>query len=48
MCARFSITKEEITMLIGVVEVVIKIQARFNVAPRQKSLRLPARFQKRI
>jgi putative SOS response-associated peptidase YedK len=37
MCARHSLTKEEIRIIIGEVEAVIKIQARFNIAPSQKA-----------
>lgn len=37
MCARYSLTKEEITIQIGEIEVVIKIAARYNIAPRQKA-----------
>jgi hypothetical protein len=37
MCARYSLTKEEITMIIGEIEVVIKIQARYNIAPKQRA-----------
>jgi putative SOS response-associated peptidase YedK len=35
MCARYSLTKEQITMLIGQIEVVINIAARYNIAPTQ-------------
>jgi putative SOS response-associated peptidase YedK len=37
MCARYSLTKEQITILIGEIEVIIKIGARYNIAPRQKA-----------
>jgi hypothetical protein len=33
MCARYSLTKEEITLIIGEIEVVINILARYNIAP---------------
>ena len=36
MCARYSITKEGITITIGEYEVIISIGARFNVAPKQR------------
>jgi hypothetical protein len=35
MCARYSLTKEQITMLIGEIEVVINIGARYNIAATQ-------------
>jgi len=35
MCARYSLTKEQITMLIGEVEVIINLGARYNIAPTQ-------------
>lgn len=35
MCARYSLTKEQITMLIGEIEVIINIGARYNIAPTQ-------------
>jgi len=35
MCARYSLSKEQITMLIGEIEVVINIGARYNIAPTQ-------------
>jgi hypothetical protein len=35
MCARYSLTKEQITILIGEIEVVINIGARYNIAPTQ-------------
>lgn len=35
MCARYSLTKEQITMIIGELEVVINIGARYNIAPTQ-------------
>jgi len=36
MCARYSLTKEEITILMGEIEVIIKIGARYNIAPTQR------------
>jgi putative SOS response-associated peptidase YedK len=35
MCARYSLTQEQIMMLIGEVEVVINLAARYNSAPTQ-------------
>src|ERR1035437_4478157 len=35
MCARYSLTKEQITILIGEIEVIINIGARYNIAPTQ-------------
>ena len=35
MCARYSLTQEEIAILIGEVEVIINIGARYNIAPTQ-------------
>jgi len=35
MCARYSLTQEQITILIGEVEVVINLAARYNIAPTQ-------------
>ena len=35
MCARYGLTKERITMLIGEIEVIINIGARYNIAPTQ-------------
>ncbi len=35
MCARYSLSKEQITMLIGEIEVIINIGARYNIAPTQ-------------
>ncbi|HXE41864.1 MAG TPA: SOS response-associated peptidase [Candidatus Baltobacteraceae bacterium] len=35
MCARYSLTKDQITMLIGEIEVIINIAARYNIAPTQ-------------
>src|ERR1035438_5554855 len=35
MCARYSLTKEQITMLIGEIEVIINLGARYNIAPTQ-------------
>ncbi|MDR3458084.1 MAG: SOS response-associated peptidase [Verrucomicrobiae bacterium] len=35
MCARYSITKEEIRILIGEIEIIIAIGARYNIAPTQ-------------
>ena len=35
MCARYSLTKEELTILIGEIEVIIKLGARYNIAPTQ-------------
>jgi hypothetical protein len=35
MCARYSLTQEQITILIGEVEVVIKLAAGYNIAPTQ-------------
>ena len=35
MCARYSLTKEEIKILIGEIEVIINIGARYNIAPTQ-------------
>jgi hypothetical protein len=32
MCARYCLTKEQITMLIGEIEVVINIGARYNIS----------------
>ena len=37
MCARYSLTKESITIIIGEIEVVIAIKARYNIAPAQKA-----------
>jgi hypothetical protein len=42
MCARYSLTKEQITMLIGEIEVIINIGARYNIAPTQI---VPARMR---
>ena len=35
MCTRYSLTKEQITMLIGEIEVIINLGARYNIAPTQ-------------
>ena len=35
MCARYSLTKEQITMIIGEIEVIFNIGARYNIAPTQ-------------
>src|ERR1035437_6412818 len=35
MCARYSLTKDQITMLIGEIEVIINIGVRYNIAPTQ-------------
>lgn len=35
MCARYSLTKEQITMLIGEIEVIINLGARYNIASTQ-------------
>jgi putative SOS response-associated peptidase YedK len=37
MCARYSLTKEAITIIIGEIEIVINIKARYNIAPRQQA-----------
>ncbi len=36
MCARYSLTKEGITILIGEIEIILAIGARYNIAPKQK------------
>jgi len=35
MCAHYSLTKEQISMLIGEIEVIINLGARYNIAPTQ-------------
>jgi putative SOS response-associated peptidase YedK len=35
MCARYSLTKEGISILIGEIEIIISIGARYNIAPKQ-------------
>lgn len=35
MCARYSLTKDQLTILIGEIEVIINIAARYNIAPTQ-------------
>jgi putative SOS response-associated peptidase YedK len=35
MCARYSLTKEQITLLIGEIEEIINLGARYNIAPTQ-------------
>jgi putative SOS response-associated peptidase YedK len=35
MCARYSLTKGELTILIGEVELIINVAARYNIAPTQ-------------
>jgi putative SOS response-associated peptidase YedK len=37
MCARFSLTKDELTILIGEIEIIISLVARYNIAPAQKA-----------
>ncbi len=37
MCARYSLTKDHITITIGEYEIVIAIKARYNIAPSQKA-----------
>jgi putative SOS response-associated peptidase YedK len=36
MCARYSLTKEGVTILIGEIEIILAIGARYNIAPKQK------------
>ena len=36
MCARYSLTKEGIAILIGEIEIILAIGARYNIAPKQK------------
>ncbi len=35
MCARYSLTKEGISILIGEIEIILSIGARYNIAPKQ-------------
>lgn len=35
MCARYSLTKDQLTILIGELEVIITLGARYNIAPAQ-------------
>lgn len=37
MCARYSLTQEGISILIGEIEIILAIGARYNIAPTQKA-----------